>query len=377
MALCSSSRFRPLPMNPEKKLLSLCIFLALLSGCSETQPIILSCEDAMGLHAICGLQNPEDLALLPGGKQVIVSQFGLMDGSQPGSIGIFDLGTEDFRIAYPDPQNTALPDHASWGDPNCPGPPSDAFSPHGIDLATRPDGSLRLLVVNHGGRESIEFFEVTLNQGKADLRWRGCALPPENSALNDVVNLPDGGFLTTHMFPMDRQALGTFEAAVGLDTGFVLEWHPESGWSEVPGSRAPFPNGIELSEDGRTLFVNVYMAGEVRKIDRITGERLGTAYVESPDNSSWSRNGQLLVASHEGGLSDHATCYGLQEGACPMPFKIVVIEPDSMRTETVFRNEGPPMGAGTIALDLGSEFLIGSFASDRMIRVPMQIENSP
>lgn len=53
-----------------------------------------------------------------------------------------------------------------------------------------------------------------------------------------------------------------------------------------------------------------------------------------------------------------------------MAFKIVAIDPDSMQVETVFWNEGPPMGAGTIALDLESEILIGSFAGDRMIRVP-------
>lgn len=53
-----------------------------------------------------------------------------------------------------------------------------------------------------------------------------------------------------------------------------------------------------------------------------------------------------------------------------MAFKIVALDPDSMETETVFWNEGPPMGAGTIALDLGTELLIGSFAGDRMIRVP-------
>jgi hypothetical protein len=29
-----------------------------------------------------------------------------------------------------------------WGDPDCPGPPSAAFSPHGIDLASRLDGAL-------------------------------------------------------------------------------------------------------------------------------------------------------------------------------------------------------------------------------------------
>ena len=149
-----------------------------------------------------------------------------MDGSQSGSLGIFDLASEDFRVVYPVAQSGDRVATNSWGEPRCPGPPGEAFSPHGLDLAPRPDGALRLLVVNHGGRESVEFFEVGTELGEPTLTWKGCALPPENSALNDVVSLPDGGFLTTHMFPLDNQGLGTFEAALGLDTGVVLEWHP-------------------------------------------------------------------------------------------------------------------------------------------------------
>ena len=372
MPPCSHARQHEDRTRPKTRplIIPLIGLLFFLHGCFETPPILMSCEDSMGIHAVCGLQNPEDLALLPDGEHVIVSQFGLMDGSQSGSLGIFDLASEDFRVVYPVAQSGDRVATNSWGEPRCPGPPGEAFSPHGLDLAPRPDGALRLLVVNHGGRESVEFFEVGTELGEPTLTWKGCALPPENSALNDVVSLPDGGFLTTHMFPLDNQGLGTFEAALGLDTGVVLEWHPGQEWREVPGTRAPFPNGIELSDDGRTIFLNAYMAGEVRKIDRITGEGLGTADVDSPDNSSWSRAGSLWVASHEGGLTDHANCYGLTEGACPMAFKIVAIDPDSMQVETVFWNEGPPMGAGTIALDLESEILIGSFAGDRMIRVP-------
>ena len=36
----------------------------------------------------------------------------------------------------------------------------------------------------------------------------------------------------------------------------------------------------------------------------------------------------------------------------------------------MFANEGAPMGAGTVALEVGDELLIASFAGDRIIRVP-------
>ena len=341
-----------------------------LVGCAPDHPIVMECADAQGIHAICGMQNPEDLALLPDGRTVVVSQFGLMDGSQAGNLAFFDLDRETVEIAYAGGTTAARLPTAGWGDPECPGPPDADFSPHGIDLAPRPDGRLRLLVVNHGGRESIEFFEVTATPAGPELSWRGCVIPPGEAYLNDVVSLPDGGLLATHMFPRGGEALGLLRGALGMDTGHVLEWRAGGRWREVAGSEAPFPNGIELSEDGRSIYLNAYMADEVRRIDRESGEVLGVARVSSPDNSSWGPDGRLLVASHLGGLRDQTACYGLVEGACPMRFRIVAVDPESMATETLIEHAGPPMGAGTIALDLGDELLIGTFAGDRMIRVP-------
>jgi len=256
-----------------------------------------------------------------------------------------------------------------WGAADCPGPPSPAFSPHGLDLATLPDGALRLLVVNHGGRESVEFFAVDHDADSTGLSWRGCAIPPPSSYMNDVVSLPDGGFLVTHMMDKESETLGLIRAGLGFDTGFVYEWQPVSGFSKVAGTDAPFPNGIELSADGSEIYLNAYSAGEVRRIDRRTGETLARADVAAPDNLSWSQDGRLLVASHRGGIRDQMACYGLTEGACPMAFEIVALDPITLEGDAIFGNAGPPMGAGTVAVDVGDELVIGSFASDRVIRV--------
>ena len=319
---------------------------------------------------MCGLQNPEDLALLPDGRTVILSQFGLMDGSRPGNLAFFDLDSEAVRVAYTGAPGPADQPEQQWGDPECPGPPAPAISPHGIDLAKRADGRLQLLVVNHLGRESVEVLEVRDGAEGPELVWRGCVIPPPNSYLNDIVHLPDGGFLATHMMPRDGELMGMLRGSLGFDTGHVLEWRPAGGWRPVPGTEAPFPNGIELSADGKSIYLNAYMAGEVRRIDRESGALLGKAKVPSPDNSSWGRDGRLLVASHRGGFRDQTACYGLTAGACPMAFEIVAVDPETLATETILAQAGAPMGAGTIALDLGGELLIGSFAADRMIRVP-------
>ena len=126
-------------------------------GCGGT-PAVTTCETSGAIEPVCTFQNPEDLALLPDGRTLLVSQFGAMDGSAPGSLAVFDTLRREVRVVFEGGGNETPSE--GWGDPACPGAPSAALAPHGIDLGRRPDGRLELLVVNHGGREAIEFFEV-------------------------------------------------------------------------------------------------------------------------------------------------------------------------------------------------------------------------
>lgn len=330
---------------------------------------MLDCRDVNDIHPICGFQNPEDLAVLEGDTRLIVSQYGdMIEAEGTGSLAVLDLESETFRVAYPpasrEPRTTPT---AGWGDAACPGP-ANPINPHGIDLAKRGDDRWQLLVVNHHARESIEVFEVLPDGPQVEIVWRGCAIPPEGSFLNDVVHLPGGGFLTTHMMSYGSPLLGMLKGVMGFDTGWVLEWQPGRGWSEVPGTRAPFPNGIEVSEDGSDLYFNAYMAGEVRRVARKTGERLATAVVPGPDNLSWAKDGRLLVASHAGDFNEQRVCLGLEEGACPMSFDIVALDAERLEGGAILSNAGPPMGGATVAVDVGGELVMGSFAGDRVIR---------
>lgn len=339
-------------------------------ACAPALEPITSCEAVDGARPICGLQNPEDLAVLPGGRALIISQFGGMDGGKTGSLATLEVATDAVNVAFPNAGSPPDP-QPGWGDASCPGPPGDAFAPHGIDLERRPDGALRLLAVNHGGRESVEIFEVRVLGRVVDLVWRGCAIPPDGSFLNDVVALPDGGFLATHMYPKSGPLMSAVHLIRGLlsrDIGYVLEWHPDGGFRRVPGTGAPFPNGIEVSPDGAVIYLNVYMAGQLRRIDRRTGELLGIVEVPSPDNVTWSEDGRLLVASHTDGR-ETLGCNGIERGACPSAYAIVAVDPQTQATEVVYRHAGAPMGAATVAVEIDRELFIGSFAGDRLVRV--------
>ena len=235
-------------------------------------------------------------------------------------------------------------------------------------MEQRQDGRWALLVVNHGSRESIEFFEVSENE--ASLTWRGCAEGPDQSYFNDVVAKNDGGFWVTQMMPKDAQLSSMLKAAVfGSDSGFVYEWSQGDGFSKVSGSDGPFPNGIEKAQDESALFINMYLAGEVRKLDLETSEVIGITSAAGPDNITWSRNDTLLVASHTDSFIESMACNSIEEGSCGFEFEIVEINPEDMSRSTLFTHRGAPMGGVTVAIDLGGELMLGTFAGDRIARV--------
>jgi hypothetical protein len=338
-----------------------------LAACGSVEPIT-SCDPIGRATPLCGFQNPEDLALLPDRGHVLVSEYGDA-GRRPGRISLLDLATGEHESLFAGGEPEAA---GPWGAPDCIGPPSTVFSPHGIHLSRRADGSLQLLVVQHGGRESVEMFEVVPAGDRWQLSWRGCAIAPDGG-LNDVVASADGGFLVTRFGPSSTPAF-MFAAAkaklFGGDTGWVYAWSKERGFSEVPGTRAAGPNGIELSADGEKIFLNATLASEVLRIDRRTGAIEARAAVKQPDNLTWASDGRLLVASLRGAMREMLSCNGLERGSCPMPFAIVALDPNTMETETLYEGgPGTPSGAGTVGLEVDGALLIGTFAGDRIVRV--------
>lgn len=346
----------------------------LLSSCSHPPPVT-GCAAAGGLTPVCGLTNPEDLELLPDGRSLLISQMGAMDGARPGALAFFDTGS-GILTRLPD---VTQPATENWGSTGCNTPPGNAFSPHGIDMRERPDGRRELLVVNHGGRESVELFEVLGSAGNWQLAWRGCVLPPAGTYMNDVAGLADGDFLISHMFPRDAWTVGgmnlyLLRGMLGFDTGVVFRCTRNAGCSAVPGTAAPFPNGIQVDATGTTLFLNAYLAGEVRKISLADGRLLGTARIRAPDNSQWNPDGTLLVASQTASPFEMSACFEVRSGACAAAFDIVELDPATMSTRTILSHAGAPMGAATVAQRVGNTLYIGTFAGDRMVYAELPAE---
>lgn len=331
-----------------------------------SQPEPIDCTVAAGITPICGYLNPEDLAVIPGGEFLLVSEMGAFMSDRPNTLSMLDIAADvraPLSIGWAEPAER-------WGDPECVAPETAKFSPHGIDLITRVDGRHQLLVVNHGD-EQVEFFELTASGEESRVDWMGCAKPGMDAYMNDVAGLADGGFFVTHMWNKSTP----FETIVsqltaGEKIGWVWEWQSATGFTKLPNSDEMMPNGIAVSADNSKLFVNVYMANKTIKVDRLTGAVEGEVSVRSPDNVVIDEDGFLWIASH---LNDpvNERCEDGHAGPCLLEFQVVKAHSETMSSEVVLRHKGNPMGYATVALPHQGKLYLGSASGDRLAYVAL------
>lgn len=331
-----------------------------------------ACEAVGDFTPVCGFQRPEDIEVMTPGDWLLVSEYGGIRGEMPGRLSQYIPAAGKRRVLYPVAHNSA-DGSADWGAPECPGPPGAMIDPHGIHHGPA-GGEERLLVVNHGGREAIELFELqdAATPDRARLVWRGCVPAPAGIWLNDVVGLPDGGFAASHMVAPDATEEALVAAEVQrADTGWVMRWQPAGGWQRVPGSAGGLPNGLEISDAGDIIYVNEYFGDRVRAIRLNDGHELWSSEVSGPDNSSWTSDGALLVASHETDLAAVFACNAAPLAPCNLPYAIVALRADDgARVKLVTGGGANPMGAATVAVQLQDNLYIGSYVGDRLVRTP-------
>ena len=170
---------------------------------------------------------------------------------------------------------------------------------HGFDHL-QPGGLHQLLVVNHGKREAVEFFELVQREERWSLVWRGCALPPGDPFINDVAALRDGGFFVTHMFNKSMPFEEVIERSIkGEKIGWVWEWQRDGGFSKLAESSLVIPNGIAVNSDDSKVYVNDYLGNKTVRIDRASREIDGSVEVQQPDNVTVDDEGYLWIASHK------------------------------------------------------------------------------
>jgi hypothetical protein len=330
------------------------------------------CKASGGLKYICGPQNAEDILQLGHTRWLITSG---MDGSlaktnAPGHIYLVDSRNKTYEEFFPGAHPVFRQDRQMF--PDCPGPINPKkFSAHGIALRKWSAGRYRLYITSHGEREAIEIFDIDTNGdnegGKPAIAWMGCVPLPMTMWPNSVVILSDGGFVTTKFSdPTDPDAFDKIMR--GKISGSVYEWHPGGEVTEIPGTALSGPNGIALSQDERYIYVDVSGTHKVVRYDRTARPVTAKSVTISirPDNIRWGDDGMLYTVGDN--YVPYSQCAALP---CGVGWSIIRIDPRTMSAERVAgAGEDTAIPAPSVAVPVGNEFWIGSFAADRIGYMP-------
>ena len=322
-----------------------------------------NCAPAGGLSFICGVQNPEDVV------QVGDTTWLLASGMAPGS-GLHSVDTrgKTVRNLYPAGSPNVRADKAKYG--NCPSPLDPKLAVlHGLSLRAAPNGRFTVYATNHGGRESIEVFELNAAGATPGATWIGCVLMPDKMPANSVASFSDGTIVATVLIKPGK----TFEDAfAGRTTGAVYMWTPGSaGFKELPGTELSANNGIETSPDGREFYVASTTTKRIVAFARNdTSKPLRTAQLKEfgPDNVRWTRDNRLITA---GMIDNEPACGGAPKTEagirCSRGYVVATIDPKTMAVTEIARGPANPSFTGTaMAVRVGDELWLGSFNADRI-----------
>jgi hypothetical protein len=327
----------------------------------DAQPA--ACTPSGGLTFICGVANPEDLVLVPKTQWMVAS------GMAPGSgLHLVDTRNKTVKSLYAPGIASTRADRKTYAD--CPAPldPKQAVL-HGLSIRPAANGRYTVYATNHGGRESVEVFELDASGAIPTAMWIGCVLTPNKMALNSVAAFSDGTLMATVLIMPGK----TFEDAFAQrNTGAVLQWTPGSpAFRLLPDTELPANNGIETSPDDREFFVVSTTTKRVIAYARENpGKPLRVAQLKefAPDNVRWTSDNRLITA---GMLDAEPACGGPPKDEkgirCPRGYVVATIDPKTMAVTELARGPATPSFTGTaIAMRAGDDLWLGSFNANRL-----------
>ena len=342
-----------------------CLDSASVSDSAPTTASVAPCSTDGVVTAWCGYKNAEDLVATPDGKFLLATGLGSLGEPYATEMTLINLTT----MANAPLQ--VVMDSNSWGDPACTRT-STEFSTHGMDLTEREDGRQMVAVTNHFPKETVEFFELESTEAGYQLIWRGCVESPtvESGArqpmFNDLALTSDGGFYTTEMYNL-KLPFGDVLAAglAGADSGQVWSWNAEDGFQAIAGTEGGFPNGIVITNDEKTLFINYWFSGKTQKFDIASGAIQATHLGGRADNLTMAE-GSVWAAKHDMTITEYLESCPADATNCFLPFSIHELDTGDLQEKRVWTLGSDTFGFATVATPVAGRVWLGTAHGDRV-----------
>lgn len=316
------------------------------------------CTDAQ----ICGLGNSEDAVRLGTTHWAIATRLE-RDPAMTSGFYLIDLQARRASELVTDDTRPADPRFKA-----CPGPmdPKKLVT-HGLDVHWLSPAHGELYAVNHGGRESIEVYDLRLASGGAHMQWIGCVVIPADTLTNAVAFVP-GGMAVTSFGQRDDKDLAKLRK--GEPSGFVAMWSPAAGWHHLPNTQFAGNNGIAWNAGDNTLYVNGWGDGTLHVVPLRPGAAASTIKLTDihPDNAHFLPDGSLLIAGQTGNPDVIMGC-GLGP-VCPMDSNVVLFDVHAKKViEQISAKATPTFGAASTAILFDHQYWGTSFGGDRAERL--------
>jgi arylesterase/paraoxonase len=301
---------------------------------------------------VSGIVGPEDITIHPRTGVAYISSYDRRAvPRKPGRGAIYAYDLESSR-----PQLVNLTPDAD----------SD-FRPHGIFLHVDEKSGDVLYVINHsGGKHTIEVFDF------ADglLHKRMTLEDPLLVSPNDLAAVGRDRLYITNDHGHPEGFMRSIEEFGRLSLSNVV--HFDGSQFSVAADRIAYANGINLSPDGRTVYVASPTGRAVHVYDRDPdSDRL--SFVESIDTASGvdnievDRDGNLWIGSHPKLLQFMAHA---EDPAELSPSQVLRISRDSegrYAVNEVYLDLGEQLSASSVAAVRGSRLLIGGIFDPRFL----------
>ncbi len=250
------------------------------------------------------------------------------------------------------------------------------FQPHGISLWVDDGGPDVLFVINHapveggGERHTIEIYDVTDN----GLMHRASLTHPLLVMPNDLVAVGRDRFYVTNTHRHPPGTMQTLETYLQLAGAQVLFYGP--GGFRPAIEDMVFPNGINVSRDGRTLFVATVTEQRLRVFDRDPATETLRPRVVVPlgsgaDNIELEADGTIWIGAHPKPLRLQAYADDPEKVAPSQVLRVRETSAGAYEVDEVYANPGDEIAAASVAAVRGRRILIGQIFDEGVLDCQM------